>query len=119
MEGAFSMRITQLYISLLVTITSSIALATPTEWEFPRDSRVHICENPKGWQPTREQIHNFVNKMNPESFCDADLRGADLSEADLREVRLLGANLSKAKLGGADLRGAYLEEVNLQNADLT
>ena len=36
----------------------------------------------------------------------ADLRGANLSEANLREADLCGANLSEADLRGANLRGA-------------
>ena len=43
----------------------------------------------------------------------ADLRGADLEDADLR-----GANLRGADLRGADLRGAYLIGADLRGADL-
>jgi len=58
----------------------------------------------------------------------ADLSGADLSEADLREADLSGADLSGADLSeadlrgadlsGADLRGAYLREADLSGAYL-
>ena len=44
---------------------------------------------------------------------EADLSGADLSEAYLREADLSGANLSHA-----DLSEAYLREANLSGADL-
>ena len=44
---------------------------------------------------------------------NADLRGANLSDADLR-----CANLSNADLFGANLRGANLSDANLRNADL-
>jgi len=48
----------------------------------------------------------------------ADLRGANLSEADLREAYLRGANLSEADLREAYLRGANLSEADLSEADL-
>ncbi|EGD3991880.1 pentapeptide repeat-containing protein [Salmonella enterica subsp. enterica serovar Uganda] len=44
---------------------------------------------------------------------DADLRGADLRDADLR-----GADLRDADLRGADLRGADLRDADLRGADL-
>ena len=52
-----------------------------------------------------------------------DVRGANLSEAnlhgaDLREANLSGANLRGAYLRGADLHGADLREANLRGADL-
>ena len=50
--------------------------------------------------------------------AEADLRGANLGEADLREANLRGANLGEANLRGADLRGADLREANLGEADL-
>ena len=43
----------------------------------------------------------------------ADLRGADLQDANLR-----GADLREAYLRGADLRGADLQDADLQGADL-
>jgi len=49
---------------------------------------------------------------------EADLREADLLGADLREAGLVGANLRGADLQGADLRGADLRVANLQGADL-
>ena len=53
----------------------------------------------------------------------ADLRGVDLTEADLRWADLRGAdlseaNLSKADLTWADLRGADISEANLSEAGL-
>jgi hypothetical protein len=49
---------------------------------------------------------------------DADLRGADLIGANLRDADLRGANLIDANLRGADLRGADLIDANLRGADL-
>ncbi len=48
----------------------------------------------------------------------ADLRGADLYEANLRGADLFGADLREANLRGADLFGADLRGVNLRGADL-
>ena len=49
----------------------------------------------------------------------ADLRWANLSEANLRGANLSGADLRWADLGGADLSGANLREANLGGADLS
>ena len=54
----------------------------------------------------------------------ADLRGADLhdanlSSADLRGANLYGADLCDANLSSADLRGADLRDANLSGADLS
>jgi uncharacterized protein YjbI with pentapeptide repeats len=49
----------------------------------------------------------------------ADLYGADLRDANLRDANLYGANLRDANLYGADLYGAYLRDANLYGADLS
>jgi hypothetical protein len=49
----------------------------------------------------------------------ADLSGADLSGAGLWNADLLQANLTQANLAGADLRGGQLLETNLVDATLT
>jgi uncharacterized protein YjbI with pentapeptide repeats len=48
----------------------------------------------------------------------ANLRGANLGEADLGEAILHRANLGGANLGEAELRGANLREADLRAADL-
>jgi hypothetical protein len=48
----------------------------------------------------------------------ADLRGANLSDADLRGADLRGANLRDADLYGANLSGADLRDANLYDANL-
>jgi hypothetical protein len=48
----------------------------------------------------------------------ADLRGANLSGANLTDAVLTRANLTRAKLVGTCLAGAYLVDANLTNADL-
>jgi hypothetical protein len=49
---------------------------------------------------------------------EANLRGANLCEADLSGADLRGANLCEADLSGADLREANLREANLSRAKL-
>jgi hypothetical protein len=49
----------------------------------------------------------------------ADLRGADLSWANLREANLSGANLSWANLFNSNLSGANLSGANLSGANLS
>ena len=49
---------------------------------------------------------------------DANLYGADLRDADLRDANLYGANLRDADLRRADLRDANLYDANLRGADL-
>ncbi len=53
------------------------------------------------------------------SLVDANLRGANLSEAYLIGANLRGANLSEANLRGANLRGASLSGTNLIRASLS
>ena len=49
---------------------------------------------------------------------DADLYDAELRGANLRDADLRGADLYDADLRGADLRGADLRDANLRDADL-
>ena len=65
-----------------------------------------IKEDCEGWQKMRAVLRG------------ADLRGANLYEADLRGANLCGANLYKADLRGANLCGANLYEANLCEANL-
>ena len=51
-------------------------------------------------------------------LCGADLRDANLRDADLRDADLRGADLRDADLCGADLRGANLRDADLCGADL-
>ncbi|ENE5675404.1 pentapeptide repeat-containing protein [Salmonella enterica subsp. enterica serovar Chester] len=52
------------------------------------------------------------------NLCGANLRGANLCGANLRGADLYGANLCGANLRGANLRGANLCGANLRGADL-
>jgi hypothetical protein len=56
---------------------------------------------------------------NLKDLSDANLRGANLSDADLINADLSGANLSDADLRGADLRGANLINADLSGANLS
>ena len=56
--------------------------------------------------------------LNGKGGRRADLSGANLCDADLRDANLRGADLSGANLRGADLRGANLRGANLRGADL-
>ena len=49
---------------------------------------------------------------------DGNLRGADLSYADLSGANLRSADLRSANLSGADLRSANLRSADLRSADL-
>ncbi|EBV8003425.1 pentapeptide repeat-containing protein [Salmonella enterica subsp. enterica serovar Braenderup] len=64
-----------------------------------------------------EEHKVWITSMR-ESGSRANLRGANLCDADLRGANLCGANLCDADLRGADLRGANLCGANLCGADL-
>ena len=68
-----------------------------TEAEFGNDS-----EGPKDWSFS--------------SHVGADLRGIDLSGANLRRAVFDGADLEGANLSGADLRRASFKRANLMKA---
>ena len=82
---------------------------------------------------TPEEIKSVLDKHskwlhNEDGGCRADLYGANLRGADLRDANLRGANLYRADLRGAnlsdadlrraDLYGANLSDANLYRADL-
>ena len=62
-------------------------------------------------ETVREMVVEAVSK-------DANLRDADLGNANLRGADLRDANLGGADLRGADLRDANLRDANLRGADL-
>ncbi|WP_460201583.1 pentapeptide repeat-containing protein [Scytonema sp. NUACC21] len=51
-------------------------------------------------------------------FEDVDLRGINLSGANLNSVRIYRSNLSEARLSRASMVSSTLIDVNLSNADL-
>ena len=80
------------------------------------------ARNITAWNKWREENHIIP------LLGRADLRGANLENADLKEANLwsailikanlTGADLGKASLKRADLWGANLREANLRGADL-
>jgi hypothetical protein len=64
----------------------------------------------------RELIRRYNN--GERNFCEANLRGADLSGAYLYEACLGGAYLYEANLGGAYLSRANLNRANISGANL-
>ena len=83
-----------------------------------------ILENHKHW--LKEDIDGWENMranlrgadLVGANLREADLRGADLGRANLREADLVGTDLGRANLRGADLVGADLGEADLRGADL-
>ena len=57
--------------------------------------------------------------LSDANLCYADLRGANLSGADLRDANLCYANFRGANLRGANLSGADLNDANLSGANLS
>ncbi|AFM54434.1 pentapeptide repeat-containing protein [Salmonella phage vB_SosS_Oslo] len=64
-----------------------------------------------------EEHKVWITSMR-ESGSRADLRGANLRDANLYGANLRGADLYGANLYGADLRGANLRDANLYGAEL-
>ncbi|EBQ8908790.1 TPA: pentapeptide repeat-containing protein [Salmonella enterica] len=64
-----------------------------------------------------EEHKVWITSMH-ESGSRANLRGAYLCDADLRDADLRGANLRDAYLCDADLRDAYLRDAYLRGANL-
>ena len=62
--------------------------------------------------------YSSVDNTLAKTVLEALKGGADLREANLYEADLYGANLREADLRGADLRGANLYEADLREADL-
>jgi hypothetical protein len=72
-----------------------------SDWEIPTDENI----SPGDIQPKAD-------------LRDADLSEANLGNADLPEANLIGADLPEANLGNADLKGADLRDADLSEADL-
>ena len=77
-----------------------------------KDELIPILEKHEKW---------LINEDGGEraNLSDADLRGANLSWANLREANLSEADLRGANLSWANLRGADLREADLREADLS
>ncbi len=57
--------------------------------------------------------------LRRKNLSNANLRGAELTDAILYSTNLRGADLSNANLRGAELSSAILFSANLRGADLT
>ncbi|EDY3578720.1 pentapeptide repeat-containing protein [Salmonella enterica] len=81
-----------------------------------------ILEEHKVWITSMRESGSRANlrgaDLRDADLCGADLRDADLCGADLRDADLCGANLRGADLRDADLRDANLCGANLCGADL-
>ena len=78
-----------------------------------------IFEYSKENNTIAETVKEFIRKEIADGKSRADLRWADLSEANLSKADLSGADLSEANLSKADLSGAYLRWADLSEADLS
>jgi uncharacterized protein YjbI with pentapeptide repeats len=67
---------------------------------------------------TRDEVLRIVREAQGRGERP-NLRGANLSEANLHGANLRGANLSEANLHGANLSGANLRWANLHGANLS
>jgi uncharacterized protein YjbI with pentapeptide repeats len=134
-------------IMMLVILPGSAEPANGGEFVCPvrtdRNKGLNECPCVMGWKPTEKRLagilqasetRGFDPSLPPAVLCNADLThanlgGAVLFQADLREAKLGHANLEGAYLNGADLRKAdlrnalmakaVLEHANLQGAKLS
>jgi uncharacterized protein YjbI with pentapeptide repeats len=77
----------------------------------------HIALVKKGvdaWNAWREKNRDIKPKLGGANLKGENLSGADLTEANLQGALLAGANLKDALLSGANLTGANLRNANLQ-----
>ena len=86
------------------------------EYELSTNEMIQLLRNGR--------ILEFNKIRSQNNYQKIDLRGADLMESNLKGTRLRGADLTEANLRGADLMGANLEgtrlrEVNFRDARLT
>ena len=112
----------QKLIALLVVALSSVTLHAQVVWieenvDFFSGVRTGVIEvngdtytiGPDG----PDGPANFAN------LSGADLSGADLRDVDISGWRFTGTNLRDADLSGANLLGAEFEDADLSGADLT
>ena len=79
-----------------------------------------ILQNHKLWLETRysSKVKGERANLRGADLCEADLRGVNLQCANLYMADLSRANLQGADLRRADLRGTDLREANLRDVDL-
>ena len=84
----------------------------------PVPTRIQSPALPAGCPPECAAATLYRAELRGIDLSDADLTGAYLRLADLREADLGGANLYRAQLDGANLEGADLSDVSLGGAQL-
>ena len=91
---------------------------TPDNWrdKMKQEELNLILENHKKWLNNNDV--GIRADLRGADLIGANLRDANLRCADLRDADLIGANLRCADLSDADLRGADLRCANLRDADL-
>ncbi|ECE3818572.1 pentapeptide repeat-containing protein [Salmonella enterica] len=81
-----------------------------------------ILEEHKVWITSMRESGSRADLRGAElcdaNLCGANLRGAELCDAELCDANLYGAELCDANLYGANLRGADLRGANLCGANL-
>ncbi|EEO0194619.1 pentapeptide repeat-containing protein [Salmonella enterica subsp. enterica] len=81
-----------------------------------------ILEEHKVWITSMRESGSRANlrgaNLRDADLCDANLRGANLRDADLCDANLRGSDLCGANLCGANLRGSDLCGANLCGANL-
>ena len=96
--------------SKLAATTLHRLLGPVTDWSI---ARVCLsCLNLKGANLTGANLRDA-------KLMGAELTGANLRDANLTDTNLTGANLTDANLSAADLMGANLTDADLRGADLT
>lgn len=101
---------------------------------FMTDEEVDYSSKPcnsrykNGSRPTKEELSKILQEhlkwiQNPRdghraNLCNADLKGIDLSNANLHGANLDRANLTEASLSHADLTNTFLSNANLTKASL-
>jgi len=113
-----------------VKYSQSPAIDASEFWRLYNDKeRDFMRINLSGANLSEKSLKSDVNPSEALSLIEANLRGTNLSKANLEFARLLQANLNKANLSqarlyaanftAADLSGANLMQANLQFANLT
>jgi uncharacterized protein YjbI with pentapeptide repeats len=112
----------QALLRMLATMMASIGFLV-TVAQAQEGGADQPCPHGLGWRPRAEELAQLVNTtLEPArkpNFCNADLRGAELSNKDLRGAKLNNANLRSAELNNANLSGAELNSAILYRAKLT
>src|SRR6266511_865146 len=68
---------------------------------------------------TRKETGAVMWRIATASLVGADLRGIDLTDADLHGALLSGCDLREVVLTGADLTGAKLRKTDFRGANLS